>query len=52
MVSFHCIDLYEVDGHVYFGEYTFFHWAGVGSFEPLEWNLKLGDWITLPNVTI
>ena len=46
------LDLYEVDGHVYFGEYTFFHWAGIGSFEPKEWELKLGDWIILPKKTV
>lgn len=42
------LDLYEVNGKVYFGEYTFFHWAGCGSFEPKEWQRILGDWITLP----
>lgn len=42
------IDLYDVDGHVYFGEFTFFHWAGIGSFEPKDWELKMGDWIKLP----
>lgn len=42
------IDLYEVNGHVYFGEYTFFHWGGCGSFEPEEWLTIMGDWIKLP----
>lgn len=42
------IDLYEVNGRVYFGEFTFYHWAGCGNFEPEEWNKKLGDWIVLP----
>lgn len=44
------IDLYEVDGHVFFGEYTFFHWAGTGLFEPDRWNKTLGDWINLPKI--
>lgn len=42
------IDLYEVNGQVYFGEYTFFHWGGCGSFEPEEWLTIMGDWIKLP----
>lgn len=46
------IDLYEVNGQIFFGEYTFFHWAGCGSFEPKEWQTILGDWITLPSKKI
>ncbi len=42
------IDLYEVNGRVYFGEYTFFHWGGCGSFEPEEWLTIMGEWIKLP----
>lgn len=42
------IDLYEVNGKVYFGEYTFFHWSGINRFEPEEWNERMGEWITLP----
>lgn len=42
------MDFYEVDGHPYFGEFTFFHLGGTGIFEPKEWNQKMGDWITLP----
>lgn len=43
------IDLYEVNGKVYFGEYTFYHWSGINKFEPEEWNKKMGDWIQLPD---
>jgi len=42
------IDLYECNGQVYFGEYTFFHWSGINKFEPEEWNKKMGDWLHLP----
>lgn len=42
------IDFYEVDGMVYFGEMTFFHWSGMTPFEPEEWDYKFGEWITLP----
>lgn len=42
------IDFYEVNGEVYFGELTFSHWSGFISFEPNEWDKKLGDLIKLP----
>lgn len=42
------VDLYYVDGKIYFGEYTFYHWGGMMPFEPEEWNHKFGSWITLP----
>lgn len=42
------IDLYNIKGKIYFGEYTFYHCSGFVPFEPEEWNQKLGDWITLP----
>lgn len=44
------VDLYEVNGQVYFGEYTFFHWSGVNHFEPEEWNIKMGRWIDLDKI--
>ncbi len=40
-------DFYEIDGKIYFGEITFFPASGMKGFEPEEWDLKLGDWITL-----
>lgn len=42
------VDLYEVDGKVYFGELTFYHWSGMVPFEPEEWDYKFGSWIKLP----
>ena len=42
------IDFYEVDGDVYFGEMTFFHYSGNVPFEPEEWDLKLGKLLQLP----
>lgn len=42
------VDFYEVNGWVYFGEMTFFHWSGMKPFEPAEWDRTFGDWITLP----
>ena len=42
------VDFYEVNGKVYFGELTFFHFCGLVPFEPEEWDFKLGSWIELP----
>lgn len=42
------IDFYEVNGNVYFGEITFFHWSGMTPFDPIEWDYKFGEWIKLP----
>lgn len=40
-------DLYEIDGKIYFGEFTFFHGGGFYLFEPKEWEKKLGDLIRI-----
>ena len=42
------VDLYDVDGKVFFGELTFFHWGGIAPFDPPEWNDIFGSWINLP----
>ena len=41
-------DFYFVNVKVYFGELTFYHDAGLVSFEPECWNERLGDMIVLP----
>lgn len=41
------IDLYELNGKIYFGEYTFFHGGGFCLFEPEGWEQRLGSWIDL-----
>ncbi len=41
------IDLYELNGKIYFGEYTFFHGGGFQLCEQPEWERKLGDWIDI-----
>lgn len=42
------VDLYEINGKVYFGELTFFHHGGVVPFDPEKWDRIFGDWIKLP----
>lgn len=41
------VDFYEVDGHLYFGELTFFQDSGFADIQPPEWNDILGSWIKL-----
>lgn len=42
------VDLYVINGQIYFGEYTFYHFGGVVPFEPAEWDRTIGSWLTLP----
>ena len=42
------VDLYDINGQIYFGELTFFHWSGMMPFEPEPWDRIFGDWIKLP----
>lgn len=44
------VDFYEVNGKLYFGELTFYHWSGLVPFEPEEWDYKLGDMIDLSKI--
>ena len=41
------LDLYEVNGQVYFSEYTFYDWGGLFTFTPDVWDQRLGDKIQL-----
>lgn len=42
------VDLYDVNGKVFFGELTFFHFGGFKPFEPEEWDYTFGQWLNLP----
>lgn len=42
------VDLFNVNGTIYVGEMTFFHFSGLVPFEPDEWDFKLGEMLTLP----
>lgn len=41
------IDFYEVDGNVYFGEFTFYHFSGFVPFLPDDFDYKMGEWTDL-----
>jgi len=52
MLSKNClfvrVDFYSVNDKIYFGELTFTPAAGLGKFEPKEFDFEMGSWIELP----
>lgn len=38
------VDLYNINGKIYFGELTFFHFSGNVPFVPTEWDATIGSW--------
>ena len=42
------IDFYNIDDKIYLGEITFYSSSGMGKFEPVEYDYKLGEMLTLP----
>ena len=42
-------DFYEINGEVYFSEFTFFSDSGFAKFNPPEWDDKLGKILVLPD---
>lgn len=43
------VDLYSINGKIYFGELTFYHWSGLVPFNPNVWDFKFGEWLKLPS---
>ena len=41
------VDFYEINGKVYFGEMTFYHYSGLVPFIPEEWDYKIGELVDL-----
>ena len=46
-IPFVRVDFFDVNHHIYFGEFTFFDWGGLRPFGG-DWDKILGDLITLP----
>ena len=46
------VDLYMIDGNIYFGELTFFHDGGLVQLNPREWDYRIGNWLKLPPKTV
>lgn len=44
------VDLYNVKGKIYFGEFTLSHFTGMIPFEPEDWDYTFGSWIQLPKI--
>jgi len=44
------VDFYNLGERIYFGEMTFFTWAGFMKFNPDEWDEILGSWLELPRM--
>lgn len=44
------VDFYDINGRVFFGEFTFFHWGGMQPFVPEKWDYIFGSWIKLASV--
>lgn len=42
------MDFYEVDGKIYFGEFTFFDGSGFYTYDPDKWDFIWGEKLTLP----
>lgn len=43
------VDLYNINGQIYFGELTFFNMGANTPILPIEWDYKIGSWLNLPN---
>lgn len=41
------VDFYEVDGKIYFGEFTLYPGTGMEEFTPEKWDRILGNWMNL-----
>lgn len=41
------VDWYIHEGSIYFGEMTFYTWAGFMNYVPKEWDRIMGDWLDL-----
>lgn len=42
------VDLYSIEGRIYFGELTYFPWSGYMHFQPDEFDYQLGSKFVLP----
>lgn len=46
-IPFLRVDFYEVNGHLYFGEFTFYPASGMERFSPHKYDEIFGSWLTL-----
>lgn len=43
------VDFYSINGKIYFGELTFYHFSGCEVFEPDEWDYIFGEYLNVNN---
>ena len=48
-IPFVRVDLYNINGSIYWGEMTFYPATGMGKFAPQEWDYTFGSYLELPN---
>lgn len=48
-IPFVRVDLYYVNGKIYFSEMTLYPASGLSKFIPFEWDVLFGDYLKLPN---
>lgn len=41
------VDLYSINGKIYFGELTMYHGGGMEKFTPKELGMRMGEWIQI-----
>lgn len=46
------VDLYNINGKIYFGEMTFYHHCGFVPFEPEEWDYTFGSWLDISDLSL
>lgn len=46
------VDLYNIEGRIFFGEMTFYHHGACNIIDPNEWDIKLGSWINIESQNI
>jgi len=49
-IPFLRVDMYCIGNSFYVGELTFYHYGGYIPFNPVEWDLKLGEKLELPDI--
>ena len=47
-IPFVRVDFFYVNKQIYFGEFTFYDWAGLRPFKEKSWDERLGEMIQLP----
>lgn len=49
-IPFVRVDFYNINGKVYFGEFTFYDWGGMKPFINIQQDIELGHFLTLPDI--